>query len=59
MPTLVVCGRQDVNLPEAQRIAGLVPDAELHVMEMTGHGSVFSRPDLFVELLDSWVARRS
>ena len=58
VPTLVVCGRQDVNLGEAQRIASLVPGAELHVMEMTGHGSVFSRPDLFVELLDAWVARR-
>lgn len=59
VPTLVVCGRQDVNLGESQRIAALVPDAELHVMEMTGHGSVFSRPDLFVELLDAWVARRA
>jgi 3-oxoadipate enol-lactonase len=58
VPTLVVCGRQDVNLGEAQRIAALVPDAELHVMEMTGHGSVFSRPDLFVELLDAWISRR-
>jgi 3-oxoadipate enol-lactonase len=58
-PTLVVCGRQDVNLGEAQRIAGIVPDAELHVMEMTGHGSVLSRPDLFVSILDAWVARRA
>ena len=57
VPTLVVCGRQDVNLGEAQRIAGIVPAAELHVMEMTGHGSVFSRPDLFVSLLDAWIAR--
>jgi 3-oxoadipate enol-lactonase len=57
VPTLVVCGRQDVNLGEAQRIAGIVPGAELHVMEMTGHGSVFSRPDLFVSLLDAWIAR--
>lgn len=58
VPTLVVCGRQDVNLEEARRIAGIVPDAELHVMEMTGHGSVLSRPDLFVSLLDAWVERR-
>ena len=58
VPTLVVCGRQDVNLGEAQRIAAIVPDAELQVMEMTGHGSVLSRPDLFVELLDAWIARR-
>jgi 3-oxoadipate enol-lactonase len=55
-PTLVVCGRQDVNLEESQRIARVLPNAELHVMEMTGHGSVFSRPDLFASLLDPWIA---
>lgn len=58
IPTLVACGRQDVNLPEAERIAGLMPDAELAVMEMTGHGSVLSRPDLFAELLIDFVDRR-
>ncbi len=58
IPTLVVCGRQDVNLGEAQRIAGIVPDAEFHVMEMTGHGSAQSRPDLFASLLIDFVKRR-
>jgi 3-oxoadipate enol-lactonase len=58
IPTLVACGRQDVNLAEAQRIAALMPDAELHVMEMTGHGSVLSRPELCVQLLCDFVARR-
>jgi len=58
-PTLVVCGRQDVNLAEAERIAGVLPDAELRIMEMTGHGSVLSRPDLFVELLLDFVRRRA
>jgi 3-oxoadipate enol-lactonase len=57
VPTLVVCGRQDANLPEAERIAGVLPNAELHVMEMTGHGSVLSRPDVFVSLLDRWAAQ--
>jgi 3-oxoadipate enol-lactonase len=58
LPTLVACGRQDVNLPEAQRIAALLPDAELHVMEMTGHGSVLSRPELCVQLLCDFCDRR-
>ena len=58
IPTLIACGRQDVNLPEAERIAALMPDAELHVMEMTGHGSVLSRPALCVELLCDFVSRR-
>jgi 3-oxoadipate enol-lactonase len=58
MPTLVACGRQDVNLPEAQRIAALMPDAELQIMEMTGHGSALSRPDLVAEILLEFIARR-
>ena len=36
----------------------LMPDAELHVMERTGHGSVVSRPDLFADLLIDFVDRR-
>lgn len=46
IPTSVVCGRQDVNLPEAERIAGLMPDARLEIIEMAGHGSIYSRPEL-------------
>ena len=57
LPTLVVCGRQDVNLPEAERIAAIVPGAELQIMEMTGHGSVLSRPELFVQLLVAFAER--
>jgi len=58
IPTLVACGRQDVNLPEAERIAALLPDSEMHVMEMAGHGSVLSRPELCVSLLCDFVDRR-
>jgi 3-oxoadipate enol-lactonase len=58
VPALVVCGRQDVNLPEAERIAAVLPDAELHVMEMTGHASVLSRPDVVSALLLDFLDRR-
>lgn len=51
VPMLVACGRQDMNLPEAERIARSIPGAEFHVMEMTGHGSPFFRPGLFVDIL--------
>jgi 3-oxoadipate enol-lactonase len=57
VPTLVACGRQDVNLPEAQRIANILPHADLHIMEMTGHGSVQSRPDVFAQLLIEFAER--
>lgn len=51
VPVLVACGRQDMNLAEAQRIAAAIPDCECRIMEMTGHGSPFFRPDLFVSLV--------
>jgi 3-oxoadipate enol-lactonase len=54
----VVCGRQDLNLAEAERIAKLIPDSEFHVMEMTSHPAVMSRPDLAVELLLDFIGRR-
>jgi len=52
VPVLVVCGRQDMNLAEAERIAAAIPGSEFHIMEMTGHGSPFFRPALFVELVN-------
>ena len=51
VPVLVACGRQDMNLAEAQRIAAAIPGCECRIMEMTGHGSPFFRPDLFVALV--------
>ena len=48
---LVACGRQDMNLAQAQRIADAIPGCECQVMEMTGHGSIFFRPELFVSLV--------
>lgn len=51
VPVLVACGRQDMNLAEAQRIAAAIPGCECQIMEMTGHGSLFFRPDLFVSLV--------
>lgn len=51
VPVLVVCGRQDMNLDEARRIANAIPGCTFRIMEMTGHGSPFFRPGLFVELV--------
>ena len=50
-PTLVACGRQDMNLAAAREIGQLIADARFEVMEMTGHGSIFFRPDLFARLV--------
>ena len=57
VPVLVACGRQDMNLAEAQRIAAAIPGSEFHTLEMTGHGSPFFRPALFVSLLGDFAQR--
>jgi pimeloyl-ACP methyl ester carboxylesterase len=54
IPVLVACGRQDMNLDEARRIAGAIPGCEFHVMEMTGHGSPFFRPNLFSRIVSEF-----
>jgi len=51
VPVLVGCGRQDMNLEEAQRIAAAIPGSTFQLMEMTGHGSPFFRPALFAEIV--------
>ncbi|MEM7218196.1 MAG: alpha/beta fold hydrolase [Pseudomonadota bacterium] len=51
VPVLVACGRQDMNLSEAGRIAAAIPNCELEIMEMTGHGSIFFRPGLVASLV--------
>lgn len=55
-PALVVCGRQDMNLIEAQRIAKAIPGSQFHIMEMTGHASLFYRPALFVQIVRDFAA---
>lgn len=57
VPTLVACGRQDMNLDEARRVARALPHGEFQMLEMTGHGSPFFRPALFARLLTDFAAR--
>lgn len=57
VPVLVACGRQDMNLAQAERIASAIPGSTFQVMEMTGHGSLFFRPDLVAELLVAFASR--
>ncbi len=54
VPVLIACGRQDMNLAEAERIAQATPGCTFEIMEMTGHGSPFFRPALFAELVTAF-----
>lgn len=56
VPTLVVSGRHDPNLPRAELLASTLPDASFAVMDCAGHGTVVERPkralELFLAFLD-------
>ena len=56
-PTLVACGRQDAltPLPLSEEMAGLIPGAELVVVEDSGHLSSMERPDAVNAALASWL----
>ena len=54
VPVLVACGRQDMNLNEAHRIANAIPSARFEIMEMTGHGSLFFRPKVFANIVNDF-----
>ena len=57
VPVLVVCGRQDMNLAEAQRIADNIQGEDFRIMEMTGHSSPFYRPGLFTSIVMEFKTR--
>jgi pimeloyl-ACP methyl ester carboxylesterase len=56
-PVLVIVGRQDVWSPLAQHeeIAALIPDAELMVIEDSGHMSPVEQPDRVSKTLLHWL----
>ncbi len=58
VPTLVLCGREDVLTPLAlhEEIAGLVPGARLEVVEHCGHMSTMERPEAVNRALRRWLA---
>ena len=56
-PTLVVCGWQDVLTPPelSEEIAGLIPNAELVLIDDCGHLSAMERPDETNSALRRWL----
>ena len=57
VPVLVACGREDMNLAEAQRIHEHIPGSQFEIMEMTGHGSPLYRPELFVDIVNAFTGQ--
>lgn len=58
VPTLVTTGDADVATPPAmsRELAEAIPGAQLHLMPGAPHMGPFERPDLFVPLLQSFLA---
>ena len=58
-PTMVVCGRQDVLTPIelSQEIAGLIPGADLVLIDDCGHLSTMERPEAVNAALREWLSR--
>jgi pimeloyl-ACP methyl ester carboxylesterase len=58
-PALVIGGELDRITPVAfsRRMAELLPDAELHVLDDAGHQLMLERPDEVADLLDRFAKR--
>ncbi|MGF6230652.1 pimeloyl-ACP methyl ester carboxylesterase [Inquilinus ginsengisoli] len=58
-PAVVVCGRQDelTPLPVSQEMAGLIPGADLVVIEDSGHLSTMEQPEVVNAALTAWLGR--
>lgn len=56
-PTLVVVGEDDVLTPSrlSRDLAGLIPDARLHVVPALGHALFAEDPAAFVDVFEEWL----
>lgn len=60
-PVLIIWGREDKTTPleQGQRIAGLLPDARLEVLDGVDHIPQMEAPERVVELIGDFLARRT
>ena len=60
VPVLLMVGGQDLfcSPPQSLRIASRVPDAEVVVLEDSGHMLFHDEPDPFFHVLEDWLARK-
>lgn len=58
-PTLVLCGREDQITPCAlsEEMAGLLPNAELVIVETAGHMSTLEQPQAVSAAVAAWLSR--
>jgi pimeloyl-ACP methyl ester carboxylesterase len=58
-PTLILCGKQDSWSPPERhrRMAEIIPNSELHLIDDCGHMSTMEKPDEVLSLLAAWMQR--
>lgn len=58
-PALVLCGREDqvTPLPLSEEMAALLPDAELVVVENSGHMTTLEQPAAVIKAVLRWLDR--
>jgi pimeloyl-ACP methyl ester carboxylesterase len=58
-PTTIVCGLEDAWSPPGRhrRMAELIPDSELHLIEKCGHMSTMEKPHEVQSILEGWLNR--
>jgi pimeloyl-ACP methyl ester carboxylesterase len=60
MPTLVVVGEQDTpSLAASERMADVIPDATLVIIDDAGHSPQFEAPDRWFEAIDRFLEGRA
>lgn len=59
VPVLVLCGREDQVTPLAlsEEMAKLLPDAELVIVETSGHMTTLEQPEAVMSALAGWLTR--
>lgn len=59
VPTLILAGTADALIPyaEAQRMAQMIPSAELHLLENVGHLPSLEKPEEFTAVLQTWLQK--
>lgn len=60
LPVLVAWGTEDTWIPvdRAHRLAGLIPDAELHLVTDAGHLIQLDAPERLTAILQRWLLSR-
>jgi pimeloyl-ACP methyl ester carboxylesterase len=58
-PTLILCGKQDAWSPPErhQRMAELITDSELRLIDDCGHMSTMEQPEEVLSILEAWMQR--